>query len=142
MGILEKIKKPKAAEETAAKRPTSSSRAKKTEAPESAQAETPAKKALGASLAYRVLVQPMVSEKATQAEMHGTYTFMVAAEATKTEIAVAIEQVYGVKPEKVRTINVEGKRLRFGRFTGRRKDFKKAIVTLPKGATISIHEGV
>ena len=103
---------------------------------------TPAKKTGRAGAAYRVIVRALVSEKAAQAETKGKYTFVVAKDATKTQIKAAVEQVYGVRPTVVRTIHTEGKEVRFGRTIGRRKDWKKAIVTLPAGQTISIHTGV
>ena len=104
--------------------------------------EAPAKKAGRQGAAYRVLVRPLVSEKSAHAETRSVYTFVVAKDATKTQIKAAVEQVYGVRPTQVRTIHTEGKEVRFGRTIGRRKDWKKAIVTLPAGQTISIHTGV
>ncbi len=101
-----------------------------------------AKKTGRSGSAYRVLVRPLVSEKAAHAEIKGVYTFVVTKDATKTQVMAAVEQVYGVRPAQVRTVNVEGKEVRFGRTVGRRKDWKKAIVTLPAGQTISIHTGV
>lgn len=92
--------------------------------------------------AYKILVKPVVSEKAAMAESRGEYTFIVDTKANKIEIKKAIKQVYGVMPEKVRVINMEGKRVRFGRRFGRRSDWKKAVIFLPKGKTINIHEGV
>lgn len=92
--------------------------------------------------AYRVLLRPLVSEKSAHAETGGTYTFVVSNKASKIEIKAAIERVYGVRPTKVNTVQVEGKDVRYGRTIGRRKDWKKALVTLPTGKTISIHEGV
>ncbi len=92
--------------------------------------------------AYRVLIRPMVSEKATAQEVHGKYTFVVACNAHKEDIKRAVEVVYGVRPVSVRTAQFEGKRKRFGIRRGKRKDWKKAMVTLPKGRTINIHEGV
>lgn len=77
-----------------------------------------------------------------QAEMLGQYTFYVATTATKIDVKRAIAEVYGVVPVRVHMLNTDGKTVRFGRFTGRRAHTKKAIVTLPKGKTISIHEGV
>lgn len=93
-------------------------------------------------LAYRVLERALISEKSAIGEAKGTYGFIVKPKATKTEIKKAIELIYGVKPVSVRVINMLGKPARFGRRSGQRKSFKKAIVRLPKGATISIHEGV
>ena len=92
--------------------------------------------------AYRILIKPVVSEKASIAESLNGYTFKVAKDASKKHIKEAVEQIYGVKPEKVRIINVEGKELRVKTGKARRGDWKKAIVTLPKGQSIDIHEGV
>lgn len=91
---------------------------------------------------YNVLVRPVLSEKATRDEQNGQYTFIVAMNTNKIEVKKAIFARYGVRPTRVNMINVEGKETRFGRTLGRRKDYKKAIVQLPKGQTISIHEGV
>lgn len=91
---------------------------------------------------YRVLLRPLISEKAATAESHLIYTFMVARHANKEQIKRAISEIYKVKPQKVRVINMEGKTARHGRSVGRRGDWKKAIITLPKGQSISIHEGV
>lgn len=115
---------------------------KKTKAEAKPAKETTVVKKSGPSAAYRVLVRPLLSEKSARGEKHGQYTFAVSMDATKTEIIRAVEQVYGVKPSSVRTLVTEGKIARFGRSVGRRKDWKKAIVTLPEGKTISIHTGV
>lgn len=92
--------------------------------------------------ANSVIIKPLVSEKSAHAEVSGKYTFLVNKQANKTEIKKAVKQIYGVMPVEVRVMNFEGKRTRFGAMLGKRKDFKKAIVTLKKGNTISIHEGV
>lgn len=89
-----------------------------------------------------VIVNPMLSEKSLKAEGAGTYTFVVKPNATKIDVKREVEARYGVKPTDVRMVNVEGKRTRFGVRRGKRSDWKKAMVTLPKGKTISIHEGV
>lgn len=96
----------------------------------------------GRKAAYRIILRPIISEKSAIAETKGAYTFAINTRATKSDVKTAIELVYGVKPTTVRTINNEGKKVRFGRSLGQRKDWKKAIVTLPKGKTMSIHEGV
>ncbi len=93
-------------------------------------------------VSHAILVCPLVSEKAAIAESRGTYTFIVDANTNKIEVKKAIETIYGVKPTNVRMINVEGKEVRHGRNVGKRKDWKKAIITLPAGQSISIHEGV
>jgi large subunit ribosomal protein L23 len=92
--------------------------------------------------AYRTIVRPYISEKAAQYEMHGLYTFVVDCKATKEEIKKAVFALYGVKPVSVRTAQFEGKKARFGKSSGRRKNWKKALVSLSKGTTITIHEGV
>ncbi|KKQ27111.1 MAG: 50S ribosomal protein L23 [Candidatus Magasanikbacteria bacterium GW2011_GWC2_37_14] len=91
---------------------------------------------------YKALLKSIVSEKAAIAESHGSYTFKVNKDINKIQIKQAVASVYKVKPIKVRIINVDGKSVRTGRKTGRRSDWKKAIVTLAKGQSISIHEGV
>ncbi len=92
--------------------------------------------------AYRVLVKPMVTEKATNLGAINQYVFMVSFDANKIEVAKAIYEVYGVNPISVNIIKTKGKKVNRGRITGQRKDFKKAIITLKKGESISIYEGV
>ncbi|WP_025133704.1 50S ribosomal protein L23 [Leucobacter sp. PH1c] len=85
--------------------------------------------------AHDVIIRPIVSEKSYGLiDTNGQYTFEVQPTANKTEIKLAIEQVFGVKVEKVRTLNRKGKtrRTRFG--AGKRKDTKRAIVTLKSGS--------
>ncbi len=92
--------------------------------------------------AYRVLIRPLITEKASILGAENKYFFEVARDANKIEVAKAIEEVYGIKPVKVNIVNMRGKKVRFGRILGKRKDWKKAIVTLPEGKTIKIYEGV
>lgn len=94
------------------------------------------------SLAFRVLVKPLVTEKSAVAESQNKYSFLVAKSANKNQVKIAIEETYGVKPAQVNIANIEGRRVRFGRTMGKRSDYKKAIVTLPSGKTIDIHSGV
>lgn len=81
-----------------------------------------------------VLLAPVVSEKSYGLMDNGKYTFLVAADANKTEIKIAVEKVFDVKVASVNTINRQGKsrRTRFG--TGKRKDTKRAVITLTDGA--------
>ena len=81
-----------------------------------------------------VLLAPVVSEKSYGLMDEGKYTFLVAADANKTEIKIAVEKIFDVEVESVNTINRQGKsrRTRFG--TGKRNDTKRAIVTLTDGA--------
>ncbi len=94
------------------------------------------------SQSYRVLVKPMVTEKATNLSAVNQYVFMVDNNANKIEVAKAIHEIYGVKPSEVNIIKVKGKKVNRGKITGKRKDFKKAIVSLKKGESISVYEGV
>lgn len=94
------------------------------------------------SLAFKILVKPLVTEKSAIAESKNKYSFVVIKSANKNQIRTAIEEVYGVKPSQVNVANIEGRRVRFGRSMGRRNDYKKAIVTLPAGKSIDIHTGV
>ncbi|PIR73996.1 MAG: 50S ribosomal protein L23 [Candidatus Magasanikbacteria bacterium CG10_big_fil_rev_8_21_14_0_10_47_10] len=91
---------------------------------------------------YQVLIRPMLSEKTTMHEALGQYTFEVALTATKIDIKNAVEVVYGVRPSRVNVVHVQGKAQRWGRYNGRRSDIKKAMVTMPAGKKIDIHEGV
>jgi len=92
---------------------------------------------------HEVIVRPMVTEKSTeQLERQGAYTFVVARDANKVEIARAIESLFNVKVKDVRTMQYRGKERRLGRFVGRRAGWKKAVVKLRDGDSIEIFEGV
>lgn len=107
-----------------------------------AEATTKVQPSAKTAAAYKIIESPVISEKATIGESYGVYTFFVARSATKPQVKQAVKKLYGVLPRQVRLINVQGKHIRFGRTAGRRKDRKKAIVTLPAGTTMSIHESV
>ena len=92
--------------------------------------------------AYKVLSKPLITEKAANLGVENKYVFAVTPSANKVEIAKAIEAVYGIKPVKVNIVKVKGKKVRSGRITGKRQDWKKAIVALPSGKTIKVYEGV
>lgn len=94
------------------------------------------------SNAYKVLVRPLVTEKASVMNSLNKYFFEVAKEANKIEIARAIQAVYEVNPISVNIVRMQGKRVRRGRTMGKRKDWKKAIITLKKGESIKVYEGV
>ena len=89
-----------------------------------------------------IIERPLVTEKAAGMATDGKYTFVVRNNANKIEINQAIRAMYGVTPVSVNVQNVHGKRLRFGRSRGKRSSWRKAIVTLPKGKTIDVYEGV
>lgn len=88
----------------------------------------------------RVLLYPYVTEKTADLAHDGKYVFVVAPEATKVTVKQAVRSLYGTMPIDVRMISMQGKAVRFGRILGRRKDWKKAIVTMPSGKTLPIYE--
>ena len=90
-----------------------------------------------------VILRPVVSEKSYSLLDSGVYTFIVDPDANKIEIRQAVESIFGVRVEKVNTLNRSGKRKRNRRsFTyGKRPDTKRAIVTLAPGDRIELFEG-
>jgi large subunit ribosomal protein L23 len=100
-------------------------------------AQLPASKHNAGRLA-RVLVAPIVSEKATMTvEKHNQVLFKVLRDATKPEIKAAVELMFKVEVESVQTVNQKGKVKRFGRSIGRRDHVKKAYVSLKAGQEIN-----
>ncbi|MBI4592469.1 50S ribosomal protein L23 [Candidatus Uhrbacteria bacterium] len=89
-----------------------------------------------------VIVKPLISEKSATLAGANQYVFVVRKNANRLQVRAAIKTMYGVSPESVNLLNVRGKKVRFGRREGSRSDWKKAIVTLPAGQTINVHEGV
>ena len=84
-----------------------------------------------------VLIAPHVTEKTSLAmQNHNQYTFRVRRDATKSDIAKAVELMFDVKVAGVQVVNEPGKVRRFGRLTGRTQDWKKAYVSLKAGETI------
>jgi len=94
------------------------------------------------SRAYRILIKPMVTEKASIIASANKYIFQVSRDANKIEISKAINDVYGIKPVSVNIVTMGGKKTRYGRITGKRKNWKKAVITLPEGSSIKLYEGV
>ncbi|MFA6306955.1 MAG: 50S ribosomal protein L23 [Patescibacteria group bacterium] len=92
--------------------------------------------------AYKIIMKPLVTEKVSGLGALNKYVFAVAKNANKIEVAKAIKEIYGIKPVGVNVIRMSGKKARYGRISGQRKDWKKAIITLPKGETIKVYEGV
>ncbi|MDQ6829653.1 MAG: 50S ribosomal protein L23 [Gemmatimonadota bacterium] len=91
---------------------------------------------------HQTIIEPIVTEQSSAAYQDlGEYTFRVHPEATKTQIRVAVEQLFGVKVTGVWTSNQRGKMKRVGKSSGRRSNWKKAIVKLREGDTIEIFEG-
>jgi large subunit ribosomal protein L23 len=149
---LEKSAEPKSEVKTEEKVKTASATAKKA----SMKKETKAKKEVSkeaktetanttekvAKIKNDILVRPLVTEKSAVKQSENKYSFVVVNSANKELVKKAVFEVYGVKPMAVNILNVQGKFVRFGNHFGKRSDFKKAIVTLPKGKSIVIHEGV
>lgn len=88
-----------------------------------------------------VLIAPVVSEKSYSLLDQNKYTFIVAPDANKTEIKIAVEKVFNVKVVSVNTLNREGKSLRTRFGIGKRKDTKRAIVKVAAGDRIDIFGG-
>jgi large subunit ribosomal protein L23 len=90
----------------------------------------------------KVLLSPIVSEKsAMAADKANQFAFKVVSDATKPEIAQAVELMFDVKVEQVRTVNMKGKQKRFGAMLGRRNNWKKAYVRLQAGQDIDFAGG-
>lgn len=91
----------------------------------------------------QVVRKPLVTERfADLRERDNKFIFEVHPDANKHEIRQAIEHYFGVKVTNVRTMNVHGKVKRLGRFSGKRADWKKAIVTLAEGDSIDLFDQV
>lgn len=90
-----------------------------------------------------IVRRALVTEKGTKLrEGYNGYLFEVARDANKIQVKHAIEAIFSVKVDTVRTLRVHGKPKRLGRYAGHRSDWKKAIVTLKKGQTIELFEQV
>ena len=91
---------------------------------------------------HQIILAPVVSEKSTRvAEKHNQAVFKVLRDARKPEIKAAVEKMFNVKVEGVRTLNVKGKTKRFGASMGVRSDWKKAYITLAEGQEIDFLSG-
>ena len=92
---------------------------------------------------YDIIKRPVITEKTSiQKEDHRQVTFEVDCRANRVEIRRAVEKIFNVRVAAVRTMQITGKVKRRGRILGKRKDWKKAIVTLMPGERIDFFEGV
>ncbi len=91
--------------------------------------------------ARQVIIRPIVSEKSYALLAANKYTFRVHESANKTQVRQAIEEIFGVRVQGVRTVNVKPKPKRRGLHSGRRRHWKKAVVTLHPDDTIELFEG-
>ena len=93
--------------------------------------------------AYDIIIKPVITEQSMEATEEKKYVFQVANDANKIEIKKAVEEIFGVKVEKVNTIRMEGKMKRQGMTMGRRPSWKKAMVKLTADSkTIEFFEGM
>ena len=94
--------------------------------------------------AHDIIIKPIITEHSMECLQQGKYTFKVAKDANKIEIAKAVEKLFkGVQVAKVNTISVRGRKKRMGRSEGYTSDWKKAIVTLKEGSkTIEFFDGM
>ena len=90
----------------------------------------------------KIILAPCVSEKSTRAQVDRQYTFRVKSDATKPEIARAVKLMFNVDVDAVRVINVKNRARKFGAIQGRKKEWKKALVTLKDGQAINFSGGV
>ena len=91
---------------------------------------------------YDTILAPHITEKATLLSEQNKVVFKVSLDATKDEIASAVEELFKVKVTKVNTVVTKGKTKRFRGVVGRRSDIKKAIVTLAEGQSIDVTTGL
>ena len=93
--------------------------------------------------AYDIIIKPIITEQSMEATAEKKYVFQVAIDANKIEIKKAVEEIFGVKVEKVNTIRMDGKEKRMGVHVGRRANWKKAMVKLTADSkTIEFFEGM
>ncbi|MCD6400204.1 50S ribosomal protein L23 [candidate division WOR-3 bacterium] len=90
----------------------------------------------------KIIIRPHITEKITISREQSKYAFEVHRSATKLGIKKAVEELFKVTVLDVNIINVKGKTRRIGRIQGRKKNWKKAIVTLKPGDTIPLFEGM
>ncbi len=94
-------------------------------------------------IAQDIILRPIITENSMDGIADRKYTFEVAKDANKIEIAKAVEELFGVKVSKVNTVNVDGKLRRYGRFEGYTASRKKAIVTLTEDSkSIEFFDGM
>jgi large subunit ribosomal protein L23 len=133
--LLSRVAKPSGKNAKSAQKGTAKKAAKK-----SSGKAAPTKMKGDASIAHRILVGPIVTEKAALLAESGTYVFAVTPHANKIEIARAIAGVYNVTPRKVTVVNEKGKSKVFAQKMGRRSGQRKAYVTLTAGESIELFE--
>lgn len=133
MSILDKVTK---------KTPAKKAVAKKTEAKAAAPApKAKASRSLSKHL-MGVIKGPVISEKAAHLGEDNVIVLRVNKDANKVSVRNAIRELYNITPVRVNIVNIRGQKVTSGRYPGARSNYKKALVKLPKGATLDIFEGV
>lgn len=94
----------------------------------------------GSGCLAHIIIRPHVSEKASELQKLNRYVFEVDSAANKHDIALAIRDLYGIKPLSITIVNKKSRQIRFGRSAGATKAWKKAMVTLPAGKTIDVYK--
>ena len=93
--------------------------------------------------AYDIILEPVISERSMDVAQDKQYTFKVATDANKTQVKLAVEEIFGVEVARVNIMNYDGKVKRMGRTVGRTAAYKKAIVTLtPQSKDIEFFQGL
>lgn len=93
--------------------------------------------------AQDIIIRPVITEKTMEGNAQKKYTFEVAKDATKIDIKKAVEEIFGVKVQKVNTLHVRGQLRRQGRYEGYTRSWKKAVVTLTEDSkTIEFFESM
>ena len=92
--------------------------------------------------AYETLLRPLITEKASEISVLNKYVFAIDPRMNKIDVKKAIRTIYKVDPVKVNILNFSGKKVRYGKTRGKTKSWKKAVVTLRKGDSIEVYEGV
>lgn len=92
--------------------------------------------------AYETLLRPLITEKASEISVLNKYVFAINPRMNKIDVKKAIRTIYKVDPVKVNILNFSGRKVRYGKTRGKTKSWKKAVVTLRKGDSIEVYEGV
>lgn len=92
--------------------------------------------------AYDTLLKPLITEKASELGTLDKYVFAINPRMNKIDVKKAIRTIYEVDPVKVNILNFSGRKVRYGKTRGKTKRWKKAVVTLKKGDSIKVYEGV
>lgn len=146
--VVKTVKKVKEVKKTKTSSPDSSTSsmkdlyAEKEEKKGKTKTKNTSKRPGSKTLSSRVLVKPLITEKTTNLVEQGKYAFIVALNANKIEVAKAVSDIYGVDVIAVNVIRMQGKKVSRAKVRGKRSDFKKAIVSLKKGQSIELYEGV